>query len=653
MVVTNGAANVNVSINYGKSSNIYNPSAPYTSYGLVNAYGNIIYSSSLDYRDGNIYLSYNDGNTFERKAAPNESSSQLTTSSDGKYIIRNTNSNLRLSNNYGDTWNSYSIGRYMQDPCMSLNGKYQIFPLFDDTAFSKISRNYGTTFSDLLPRNSYISTVNGNVIYAVTRDTCIIMISYNSGLTFQSLTSRPCLNSTGISSSDSGRIIVIADEPFKSVENQSSIYLSSNYGNTFIKQVFINRRISQILPSYRPIAWHNFALSTCFNYLSCASGQYDEYAFTSKIPDAWSVRTSSGKKSWISISSSYDGIFLAACSDFIYTSNDSGASWTVSYAVNPDWRDIVCSADGPLIFACSPTTVYVSNNSGSSWSTITNAGFTSLTSITASANGQLVAVTNDNGYIAVSTDSGANWTQLTSIEIRKWGRIEATGFGEALFAYVYDTTNKGYIYNIVNNAGTWTSTELTAAGLRVWTGMSVSPNGQNIAACATGAADGYIYVSLDGGTTWLTRSGITPKPWSGVRISASGLVVTGTAYNEYIYTSTDYGENWFNHIYAGIQNWSGIISSYNGTKLAAITDGHYIYTTYLINKSPRPSNLFFKGVDLNEYFLPASLFVSTSGYSSFSDEMFESGNMGNVFLSCPYINIPFYSNSANLSSALF
>jgi len=126
----------------------------------------------------------------------------------------------------------------------------------------------------------------------------------------------------------------------------------------------------------------------------------------------WTPRTSAGQHySLVSITSSSDGTKLAAVDNngFIYTSTDSGATWTQQ----------------------------------------TNAGRRSWSSITSSSDGtKLAAVVSSNGYIYTSIDSGATWTQQTSAGQRTWQSITSSSDGTKLAAV---DNNNGYIYTYWND----------------------------------------------------------------------------------------------------------------------------------------------------------------------------------------------------------
>ncbi len=87
-------------------------------------------------------------------------------------------------------------------------------------------------------------------------------------------------------------------------------------------------------------------------------------------------------RNWHSVASSADGTKLVACAynNYIYTSTDSGVTWTVrantgGQVAARNWRSVASSADGTKLVACAISEyIYTSTNSGATWTTRTNIG---------------------------------------------------------------------------------------------------------------------------------------------------------------------------------------------------------------------------------------------------------------------------------------
>ena len=149
---------------------------------------------------------------------------------------------------------------------------------------------------------------------------------------------------------------------------------------------------------------------------------------------------------WQSITSSSDGTKLAAVvyGGYIYTSTDSGASWTERTAPGyRNWNSITSSSDGTKL-AATPNGgyIYTSTDSGANWTERTAPGSRSWTAISSSSDGAKLAAAGTNTYIYTSTDSGVNWTAQTASGSRDWNAITSSSDGTKLTAAV----NPGYIY---------------------------------------------------------------------------------------------------------------------------------------------------------------------------------------------------------------
>jgi hypothetical protein len=94
------------------------------------------------------------------------------------------------------------------------------------------------------------------------------------------------------------------------------------------------------------------------------------------------TRTSAPQTNWVALATSADGakVFAAVGTRMvavvreppgsvgpIFISTNSGLTWAQSSAPVTNWTQVVCSADGTLVFATSETSVYSSTNSGATW----------------------------------------------------------------------------------------------------------------------------------------------------------------------------------------------------------------------------------------------------------------------------------------------
>jgi photosystem II stability/assembly factor-like uncharacterized protein len=309
-------------------------------------------------------------------------------------------------------------------------------------------------------------------------------------------------------------------------------------------------------------------------------------SFTSTY--SWSQVASS--QIWWSITSSSDGTKLAAvvagAGGNIYTSTDSGATWTQQTASGSrDWRSITSSSDGTKLAAVvNNGYIYTSTDSGATWTERTNAGGgvtgASLNrywaSITSSSDGTKLAAVQAYGYIWTSTDSGVTWTErspVTASTQRAWRSITSSSDGTKLAAVV----NGGYIYTSTDSGATWTVRQPINATNRYWYSITSSSDGTKLAAAVE---NGYIYTSSDSGVNWTVRQPIdaTNRYWRSITSSSDGTKLAAAVEGGYIYTSSDSGASWTTNLnLSGIRSWLSITSSSDGTKLAAGVNSGWIY----------------------------------------------------------------------------
>jgi hypothetical protein len=296
---------------------------------------------------------------------------------------------------------------------------------------------------------------------------------------------------------------------------------------------------------------------------------------------------------WSAITSSIDGANLAATVNggTIYTSSDSGVSWTArTDGVNPsnglpataNWVSIASSGDGAKLAAIAATPnggVWTSSNSGSTWTQGTLTGTNSWTGISSSRDGNyLAAIASNIIGIYIWTTSTNTWTLKTTglpTLVTNWSSITSSANGQYLAASIDSTVAPGGIYRSSNYGDNWSA----FAGNFRWSYITSSSLGQYLAAPIF---NGQILTSLDYGVSWTARASISTT-WKCIESSSDGTklaAVSNGAGTGTMYTSSNSGISWTkqtNNLPA-TANWSCITSSGYGTKLAAAVSGGRIYT---------------------------------------------------------------------------
>ncbi|MBF0102389.1 MAG: DUF1566 domain-containing protein, partial [Desulfobacterales bacterium] len=295
------------------------------------------------------------------------------------------------------------------------------------------------------------------------------------------------------------------------------------------------------------------------------------YTFTKQL-DA-------GKKNWQSIASSWDGTKLAAVESdgFIYTSTDSGGTWTRTNSGNKAWRSITSSIDGTKLAAVvsGGGYIYTSTDSGVTWIEQTNSGQRDWYSIASSSDGTFLVAVVRGGSIYRSGDSGATWLELINAGSRLWYSIASSFDGSKIAAV---TSGPDFIYTSANSGINWTPQ--ADAGSREWSSITSSSDGTKLAAGVSGIGNDYIYTSTNSGANWTRQENSGTRAWIAIASSWDGTKLAAVAHGGSIFTSTNSGVGWTEEVNAGQLNWCpAIASSWDGTKLVTGVYDGYIYTS--------------------------------------------------------------------------
>ena len=256
---------------------------------------------------------------------------------------------------------------------------------------------------------------------------------------------------------------------------------------------------------------------------------------------------------WKGVASSSDGSRIAAISTNgqVWTSTNSGTTWESHTALNAlnltTWQNIVTNASGETLTVASGNgSVYSSGDFGTTW-TATNLlpsfGVSSLYGVTTSADGKILAVSDfGTNKVLVSTNSGLSWSNEgpSGPVTGNFWNVVLSGDGLTLAAIA----SAGNIWTATYSPTTtpkwtWHDTGISSSS-GVWRGLSISSNGNFIAASAY---NGKIYVSSDSGTTWSVPSGFGTLGninWQRITMSQDGRYISATT-GSYIYSSRDFG----------------------------------------------------------------------------------------------------------------
>jgi uncharacterized repeat protein (TIGR02543 family) len=288
---------------------------------------------------------------------------------------------------------------------------------------------------------------------------------------------------------------------------------------------------------YKNRTWRSVASSADGTKLVAVAGDlFGEKIYTSTDSGAtWTARDPA--RDWYSVASSSDGTKLVAVEYLgrIYTSTDSGVTWTARDSARK-WYSVASSSDGTKLVAVEHQGhIYTSTDSGVTWTARDSAR--DWYSVASSSDGtKLVAVVR-SGQIYTSTDSGVTWTPRDSA--RSWVSVASSSDGTKLVAVAY----LGRIYTSTDSGVTWTARE----GTRAWSAVTSSSDGVKLVAVETDSisfnpSGGQVYTSTDSGVTWTVRDSV--RKWSAVTSSADGSITAAVVVDGFLYISSDSGVNW-------------------------------------------------------------------------------------------------------------
>jgi photosystem II stability/assembly factor-like uncharacterized protein len=273
---------------------------------------------------------------------------------------------------------------------------------------------------------------------------------------------------------------------------------------------------------------------------------------------------------WISsIASSADSIKLVAVSGYgqIYSSADSGASWTQRTAPSLNWTSVGSSTDGAhLLAAAGNGQLYTSTDSGLTW--IPRATAQNWSSVASSSDGTKLVAVVSGGLIYTSTDSGVTWTPRATNQ--GWRSVASSSDGTKLAA-----GSDGPIYTSTDSGATW-SPSGTILG---WSSVASSSDGTKLVA-VTG---GQLYTSNNSGITWTSRI-TNQSQWQSVASSSDGSFIVATAgysSGSGLYLSTNAGASW--NLVSPLVTGVVVISASNGKMIAV--DGNNQLDSMMLNQT--------------------------------------------------------------------
>jgi hypothetical protein len=334
--------------------------------------------------------------------------------------------------------------------------------------------------------------------------------------------------------SSNGKIIVAHNYPsYPPIGDNGSTIISYDYGNTWIPRNTPDRNgftNGLAISADGTTIMISFAFS---QWISTNSG------FTwSEVIGPWPSRNAAVTA--ICMSSNGGLIVILGYFDSsnvrrVYTSTDFGVSWTLQpgsdIGYSPQYSywsmaSLDCSSDGTKIVAGGTrginnsgigiNYIYTSTDSGVTWTQRQNSGPGTFTSVSSSVDGnKLVGAdfygNNDNGRIVTSTDAGATWTNHDNIKAYD---CASSSDGTVIAGITFGLTGpiNGIVTVSTDSGNTWTQRVVPSGTPTSLISIAMSSDGKIIvtsdrtaaSSVVGGNSTAYLWISTNSGETWRT-----------------------------------------------------------------------------------------------------------------------------------------------------
>ena len=217
--------------------------------------------------------------------------------------------------------------------------------------------------------------------------------------------------------------------------------------------------------------------------------------------------------------SSFDGTVLAARSDYVTVSTNSGIIWLDSPASAYGVSSLALSADGTKLYRSeiggprSGGNIWMSTNLGATWVS-TSAPTTNWYEVCCAANGAKLAAVHGTTQVHVSTDFGNTWTETNISGATNLYTVAWSADGGVLL------TCANYVFRSTNSGLSW---EQTGAPYANWLGIACSADGSKLTAVGLNYPNYIVYSSTNSGVSWVSNN-LPNLYWSHVSESADGGV---------------------------------------------------------------------------------------------------------------------------------
>jgi hypothetical protein len=336
-------------------------------------------------------------------------------------------------------------------------------PSLDYTYFGQ----YWSVGTTLLTMNTIVMSATGQYQYGTSGST--VYVSSNYGTSFVSVVLSTTLQTNSLSCNSSGQYVLVTPST-----SQTYVFYSKNYGISFVQ---LTLPITGIFYT---------TLSGSGQYMSIATQSTGFIYVSNQYGKTWNQVASS--LAWNGITISISGQFQVAYTStgLIYCSSNYGQTWSLSFTLGTlIFTRGQMSSSGQYVALIanlgSVSYIYLSTNYGVSFANAF-APTTLLTTVAISASGQYI-ITGGSGVSSnVSTNFGQTWRQLTP----SYTTVAMSASGQ----YMTASNTTQYMTSIVSSPNMFVDFKNVALGFQ---------SGQNVG--WTGNVGGDVFIGFQAGQT--------------------------------------------------------------------------------------------------------------------------------------------------------
>jgi hypothetical protein len=529
---------------------------------------------------GNIWQSFDNGNTWSDNNITqnwsfiigyNNGINQIAGSYNGNIYNFNNNQWTEISSSQSDGLNGTLSNKKWIDGCADVNGN-NIFVMIEDGKIYKSTNKFNFNISDVtLTANNWTSISIGGS-YVIATNNTNIYTSINYGNTFSLNTSINGVHKwTGTDISSNGLYQYFT-------EDNGYVWSSNNYGSSIniVKGININKTF-------------NYSSITCTNdgskFYGTIYNNNDYQLFNStNFGNIITYKFTNGIRKWNNIIVSNIGnVMYAAENDgFIYKSNSQGAIWNVITGSTNKWTSISTNNNGSILLASAD-----------------KAGIFQYSNDILS----IISGTTDKEWKSVSLSSNiVNGNILFS--------AVSSGFGDNS-SYFFSNTNRITLVENVN---------------KKWTDITCSNIGSNVLASVYGE---HIYKSDDFGSQFTLINTSPRVNWQSIALSKNSNKFIGVAFSNLVYTSNDFGLTYTNNI--SNNSWKSVDISADGSLQYIVNTVGDLYRkiTGVFAKTAVLPRREWKTCDISE---DGSFIVAMIDNETLDDQIYTSSNYNFTFL---------------------